>query len=303
MNGPSSKLLLPEVLQKLGNLSLRARRVAEGALTGLHRSPHHGASIEFAEHKEYTPGDDLRHIDWKAYGRFDKYYVKRFEQETNLQAHLLVDGSASMEYRSDDVTWSKREYACVLAASLAHLLIRQQDSAGLLTFSEAPVEFVPPRATTAHLSYITQALERLQGQGGTDIVRALDHVAEGGRRRSTVILLSDLFDTSPLLLDRLKRLRARGHDVAVFHVLDPWELTFPFEQLTEFEDLEDPSRKVVADPRGMRDAYLEEMDAFVGGVRRSCREGDVDCIGVTTDQAPDQVLLRFLAPRMRGRAA
>lgn len=299
MNGPTSQLLLPEVLNKLGNLSLRARRIVEGALTGLHRSPHHGASIEFAEHKEYTPGDDIRHIDWKAYGRFDKYYVKRFEQETNLQGHLLVDGSASMEYKSDDATWSKREYACVLAASLAYLLIRQQDSAGLLTFSEQPDEFVPPRATSSHLRYITQALERLRGQGGTDIVRALDHVAELGRRRSTVIVLSDLFDTSPELLDRLKRLRARGHDVAVFHILDPWELTFPFESLTEFEDLEDPSMRVVADPRGMRDAYLEEMDAFVAGVSKACREGDVDCVTVSTDQPPDRVLIRFLAGRMR----
>lgn len=299
MNGPTSGLLLPEVLEKLGTLSLRARRIVEGALTGLHRSPHHGASIEFAEHKEYAPGDDIRHIDWKAYGRFDKYYVKRFEQETNLQGHLLVDGSGSMEYQSEDATWSKREYACVLAASLAYLLIRQQDAVGLLTFADTPNKFIPPRATTSHLRYITQALEALRGEGGTDIVRALDHVAEVGRRRSTVIVMSDFFDTSPDLLDRLKHLRARGHDVAVFHILDPWELTFPFESLTEFEDMEDPGRKVVADPRGMREAYLEEIEEFVARVRNACREGDVDCVTVTTDQPPDRVLIKFLAARLR----
>ncbi len=295
MSGASSGLLLPEVLNKLGNLSLRARRVVEGALTGLHKSPHHGASVEFSEYKEYAPGDDIRRIDWKAYGRFDKYYVKRFEQETNLQGYLLVDGSASMEYKSPDAEWSKREYACVLAASLAYLLIRQQDAAGLVTFSEGPDEFVPPRATTAHLRYITQALEALEGEGGTDIVRALDHLAEFGRRRSTLILLSDLFDTSPQLGDRLKRLRARGHEVAVFHVLDPWERTFPFADLTEFEDMEDPERRIVADPRGMREAYLEEMEMFIDEVRRSCREGDVDYVGVTTNEPPDRVLVEFLA--------
>jgi len=296
-NGTTSPLLLPDVLARLGTLTLKAKSVVEGVLTGLHRSPHHGASIEFSEHKEYTPGDDVRRIDWKALGRFDKVYVKVFEQETDLRGYLLVDTSASMSYRSPDVAWSKAEYASVLAASLAYLMVRQADSAGLVAFSEAPHTFVPPRATSAHLGHITTALEGIEAEGGTDVVRALDHLAEVARRRAIVLLFSDLFDPSPALLGRLKQLRSRRHEVAVFHVLDPWELTFPFADLTEFEDLEDPSRRVLADPRGMREAYLEEMAAFLEQVRRATAEVDADYHTVTTDMAPAHVLLRFLAGR------
>jgi len=297
VKGQSSPYLLPEVLNRLGSLTLKARHVAEGILTGLHRSPHHGASIEFAEHKEYSPGDDVRHLDWKAFGRFDKYYVKQFEQETNLQGYLLVDSSASMEYQSPDAPWSKREYASILAASLAYLLIRQQDCAGLVTFADAPGTFIPPRATTAHLSHITGALDRLVGEGGTDIVRALDHLAEVSRRRSTVLVFSDLFDTSPDVVKRLQQLRARKHEVAVFHVLDPWELTFPFEDVTEFEDMEQPGRRVVIDPSALRKAYLEEIGAFLDDLRVRCFEADVDYVTVSTRSAPDRVLSSFLAKR------
>jgi len=297
VNGNSSRLLLPEVLTRLGTLTLKAKNVVEGVLTGLHKSPHHGASIEFSEHKEYSPGDDIRHLDWKAFGRFDKFYVKVFEQETDLRGYLLVDTSASMSYRSPDATWSKAEYAAVLAASLAYLLVRQADSAGLVAFADAPHTFVPPRATSAHLGHITSALEGIETSGGTDVVRALDHLAEVARRRAIVLLFSDLFDPSPALLGRLRQLRSRRHEVAVFHVLDPWELTFPFSDLTEFEDLEDPGRRVLADPRGMRAAYLQEVGAFLERVRRATSEVDADYLTVTTDMAPARVLLRFLAGR------
>jgi len=253
--------------------------------------------VEFAEHKEYTPGDDIRHLDWKAYGRFDKYYVKQFEQETNLQGYLLLDTSGSMDYRSPDAAWSKRDYSSVLAASLAYLLVRQADAVGLLAFSDLPHTLVPPRATSAHLRHITTALEAVDGGGGTDVVAALDRLAEVARRRSTVFVFSDLFDTSPLLLDRLRQLRSRRHAVAVFQVLDPWELSFPFSDLTEMEDMEDPERRIIVDPRGMREAYLEEMAALIDGMRRGCAEADVGYMTASTDMPPARVLLRFLAGR------
>jgi uncharacterized protein (DUF58 family) len=293
----SSRLLPPEVLQKLGGLSLKARRMAEGMLTGLHKSPHHGASIEFAEHKEYTPGDDMRHIDWKAYGRLDRYYVKQFEQETNLRGFLLVDSSASMSYQSESAPRSKQEQACVLAACLAYVLLRQQDSAGLLTFSEQPLTYIPPRATSRHLAHLTRALEGLEGEGGTDLVRALDHLAELAPGHANVFLFSDLFDPSAEVITRLQHLRARKHEVAVFHILDPWEVTFPFHELTEFVDIEDSERVVVSDPRGVREAYLEEMAAFIEEMRKSCFESDLDYLTVTTDMPPERVLFEFLAGR------
>ena len=297
MNGAPSRYLLPEVLSRLGSLSLKARHVAEGVLAGLHRSRHHGASVEFAEHKEYSPGDDLRHLDWKAYGRLDKYYVKRFEQETSLQGYLLLDTSGSMDYRSPDAALSKRDYASVLAASLAYLLVRQSDAAGLLAFAEAPHTLVPPRGTSAHLRHITAALEAVEGGGGTDVVAALDRLAEIARRRTTVFLFSDLLDAPPTLLDRLRQLRSRRHAVAVFHVLDPWELTFPFTDLTELIDMEDAERRVVTDPRALRDAYLEEVAAWVDGLRRATAEADIDYVLASTDTPPARVLLRLLGGR------
>ena len=290
----SRRPLDPATLAKLQALQLKARRAVEGLLSGMHSSRHRGVSIEFQEHKEYSPGDDIRHIDWKAYGRVDRYYVKQFEHETNLRAYLLVDASASMDYASGAT--SKLDRACQIAATLAHLLLRQQDAAGLLTFAEGPLQYIPPRAGSAHLTVLLRALAELQPQGRTDLLASLGHVAELAPRRSLVVLLSDLFDLRPEVTGLLRRLRGRKHEVVVLHLLDPWELSFPFRQLTRFEDMEEP-REVVADPRGMRRAYLEELERFLSETRTACRQADIDYLLVDTAREPADVLGELLARR------
>lgn len=292
------RALRPEVVARLGSLSLRARRVMEGVLSGLHRSPHHGQSIEFAEHKEYAPGDEIRHIDWKAYGKFDKYYVKQFEHETNLRAYLLVDASRSMAYASGAV--SKFEYAQVLAASLAYLLVRQGDAVGLLTYAEGVKEYIPVRSTTAHLSEIVSALEASRAAGATDLESAVDFLAERARRRALVIVLSDLLDPDPRNLAALRRLRARKHDVAVLHLLDRAEIEFPFEDPTVFVGMED-ERRVQVDPLLIRESYREEVERFVEETRRRLRESDVQYRNIVTDQAYDSAIAGVLSERARGR--
>jgi uncharacterized protein (DUF58 family) len=286
----------PTVLAKIGALRLRARTIVEGALTGLHRSPHHGSSIEFAQHKEYSPGDEIRHIDWKAVAKSDRYYVKRYEDETELSAHLVIDTSGSMSYR--DRTASKLEYAVFLAAALAYLLIRQQDRVGLHTTGPTPI-YVPPRARTTHLHDLLATLDRLLeggGAGETRVAATLDRVGElVRRRRSLVILFSDLFDAQPVT-PLLRRLRAQGHDVVVFQLLDRDELELPFEGITLFQSLED-DRRLLADPRAVRTPYLRELHDFLDRVRRDCTEGGVEHHLIATDRPLERTLLDFLSAR------
>lgn len=293
------RFLDPVALSKVGSLPLRARTIVEGALSGLHRSPHHGSSVEFAEHKEYSPGDEIRHIDWKAYGKFDRYYVKRFEEETELTAYLLLDRSGSMAYRGAGL--AKLEYGAYLAAALAYLLIRQQDRVGLLAFGgDGAPEWVPPRARSTHLHDLLGAIDRVasrDGAGPTALAAALDRVAETARRRrSLIVLISDLFDPSPDVHRLLRRLRVQRHDVVVFHTLDRHELELPFDGLTMFHSLED-ERRILADPSAVRAAYLRELGEFLEGTRRACAEGDVDYHLVPTDQPLERTLLDFLAKR------
>jgi uncharacterized protein (DUF58 family) len=292
-------LLDPKALAKLETVKLRARAIVEGVLSGLHKSPHQGQSVEFAEHKEYAPGDEIRHIDWKAYGKLDKYYVKRFEQETNLKAYIALDASASMNYRSNGL--SKLEVACSLAASLAYLLVRQQDAVGLAVLRASGTQYIPPRASASHLQAILQALEGLQGEGPTHLAQAADVLSEKARRRAAVFVFSDLFDDDPGALRRLLQLRLRKNDLSVFHVLDPAELEFPFEDPTLFLSMED-ERSQQANPREIRDSYLEEIGGFVAASKRLCMEMDCDYEPVRTDEPLDRVLLRYLARRENGRA-
>ena len=291
-------LLDPKALAKLSSVKLRARAVVEGVLSGLHKSPHQGQSVEFAEHKEYAPGDEIRHIDWKAYGKFDKYYVKRYEHETNLRAFLAVDASASMNYRSGEL--SKLEVASMLAAALAYLLIRQQDAVGLVILKDGATRYVPPRSSASHLQAILEELEGLKGEGQTHLCAAADLLSEKARRRSAVLLFSDLFDEDPKALPRLLQLRLRKNDVSVFHVLDDAELDFPFEDNTLFLSMED-DRQQQANPREIRESYLEEMGAFVESAKRRCFELDCDYEPVRTGEALDRVLLRYLARRENAR--
>jgi uncharacterized protein (DUF58 family) len=293
-----SSPLDPRVLAKLGNLKLRVRAVAEGVLTGLHRSPHHGQSVEFAEHKEYTPGDEIRHIDWKAYGKFDKYYVKRFEQETNLRAYLVVDASGSMGYRGSPDALSKLEVASALAASLAYLLFRQQDAAGLVLVGDAVRGAIPPRASPSHLGPLVDALEATRPGGPTRLAAAVDWIIERAPRRSSVLVFSDLMDAEERVVRRIAQLGLRRHDVTVFHVLDPDELEFPFDDPTLFLSMED-ARQVEAHGRDVRKGYLEVLGRWLDDVRRTAAEADVDYQLCRTDRPLDEVLLPFLARRER----
>jgi uncharacterized protein (DUF58 family) len=288
----------PAVLAKLGTLGLQVRAVAEGILSGLHKSPHYGQSIEFAEHKEYTPGDEIRHIDWKAYGKFDKYYVKRYEQETNLRAYLVVDASGSMGYRGKPDRLSKLETASVLAATLAYILFKQQDAAGLVLVQGQIAGAVPPRASASHLSPILDALEAARPEGETRLGAAVDWIVEHAPRRSSVLVFSDLFDKEEKVLQKLAQLGRRKHEVALFHVLDPDELEFPFDDPTLFLSMED-ARQIEAHGRDVRKGYLEVMARWLADVRRTAAESDLDYALCRTDRPPDEVLLPFLARRER----
>jgi uncharacterized protein (DUF58 family) len=298
MPDPKPRLLDPAVLAKLGTLRLRVRAITEGVLTGLHKSPHHGQSVEFAEHKEYAPGDEIRHIDWKAYGKFDKYYVKKFEQETNLRAYLVVDASGSMGYRGDPARMTKLEYASALAASLAYLLVRQQDAAGLVLVQGQIHAAIPPRATASHLGPILETLENVRAEGPTKLTAAVDWIIENAPRRSSVLVFSDLFDPEEQVLRKLAQLGRRKHEVSLFHVLDPAELEFPFDDPTLFLSMED-DRQVEAHGRDVRKGYLEILGRWLEEVKRTAAEADVDHVLARTDRPLDEVLLPYLAKRER----
>jgi uncharacterized protein (DUF58 family) len=285
-------------VSKLADLKLRARVVVEGALAGLHRSPHHGASVEFAEHKEYSPGDEVRRIDWKAYGKFDKYYVKRYEEETELRAYLVADCSASMGYGGAGV--SKLAYATWLMAGLSYLLLRQQDQAGMIAFADSLRGYIPPRGRSGHLTDLLDAMQALEAKGKTDLGKAVAYVSDVARRRSLIVLFSDLLETGYEAVHLLRGLAARRHDVVLFHVLDRDELTLPFEKPTIFEGMED-TRELLADPRLVREQYLGEIQKFVEGCRRGCAEGDVEYHLVDTSRAPSEILLEFLRARAESR--
>jgi uncharacterized protein (DUF58 family) len=304
-------LLDPVTVSRLETLPVRARVIVEGALSGLHRARLHGSSVEFAEHKEYSPGDEIRHIDWKVYGRADRFYVKQFEQESELSCYLALDASGSMDYgdtgRDKKDGLSKLVYAAHLMAALAYLLIRQRDKVGLLVFGDDSLDrYVPPRARPAHLHDLLAVLEevtRVGGRGSEPTHAALDRLGELSRqRRSLVIVASDLFEQPDgHALGVLRRLRARGHDVALFQILHPHELELPFENLTLFESLED-SRQLLVDPAAIRRQYKRRMAEFLDRVRSECVRGGVEHHLVATSRPIEQALLEFLTQRAGRRA-
>jgi uncharacterized protein (DUF58 family) len=286
----------PEALSRLKNLSLAARRVVEGYFAGLHKSPHKGFSIEFAEHREYTPGMDPRHVDWRVLGRRDKLYVKQYEEETSLRCHLLLDKSASMGYKSDGVALTKLQYASYLAASLAYLIAFQHDAAGLVTFDTAVRDRVPPRQGPGHLRLLMERLEQNQAGGETTLSDTFHQLAETIKRRALVVVLSDLFDDPTALLSALKHFRHNKHEVIVFQILDPAEVTFPFDDVTRIEDMES-RREITSDPRAFRRAYLDELARFLEAIRGGCRASQIDYVVAQTDQRFDLFLGTYLARR------
>jgi uncharacterized protein (DUF58 family) len=290
------RFLDPAVIARIGSLDLRARTIVEGFLSGLHRSPLKGFSVEFAEYRQYLPGDDLSTIDWKVYARSDRYYVKKYEEETNLRAHLLLDVSASMSYGSGAMT--KRDYGSCLAASLAYLMNRQRDAAGLVTFDERILGWLPPSIRPGHLRALLVTLDRLPDGAKTDAGRPLHQLADALAKRGMVVLISDLLDDPARVIDGLKHFRFRGNDVLVFHVLDRSELTFPFDRPVRFRDLE-TGEEIMATPSEVRDEYLAGIRGLIETYRRELRSVGIDYQLLDTSEPLDRALLSYLAVRGR----
>jgi len=291
------RFLDPAIMSRLGTMELKARTVVEGFLSGLHRSPYKGFSVEFAEYRQYLPGDDLSTLDWKVYARTDRHYVKKYEEETNLECHLLLDQSASMAYRGT-APMSKLEYGSVLAGSLAFLMHRQRDATGLIAFDEQIRFRLPAASRPGHLHALLLALERLQAGQRSDVARPLHQLAEALLKRSLVVLISDLLDDPEPVIKGLKHLRFRGTDVVVFQVLDPDELTFPFRGASKFKDLE-TAQEVVADPARARTAYLRELTGLTLQYDRELRGAGIDYVQLDTSQPLDFALLTYLSARSK----
>jgi uncharacterized protein (DUF58 family) len=290
------KYLDPEALSRLKNMSLAAKLVVEGFFAGMHKSPHKGFSVEFAEHREYSPGVDPKHIDWRVFGRRDKLYVKQYEEETSLRCYILLDKSSSMGYKSDRQKWTKLEYGSYLAASLAYLMAFQHDGCGLITYDSKERDRVPPKQGPGHLRNMMEKLEQTTPGGETSLSSIFHLLAENIKRRSMVIVISDLFDDPDALVGALKHFRHKKHDVIVFHTLDPAEITFPFDDVTRIEDLE-TGREVVSDPRAFRKSYLEELGKFLDVVRTGCTTAQIDYAVAETDKPFDSFLGTYLARR------
>lgn len=286
----------PEVLAKVAGLTLRARRVVEGTISGLHRSPFHGFAVEFAEYREYSPGDDLRRLDWRVFGRTDRYYVKQFEEESNLRCTIALDASASMRYGSGPLT--KFDYAATVAVSLATLLIGQQDPVGLALFDSQERKLLPPAATQAQLVRIVGELESAQPDRTTQLGPVLQSLAEQVRKRGMIIIISDLLTDLQPFYDGLSRLQYRGHEIMVLHVLDGDELELPFNDLVLFHDIEG-DEEVFAEPWAFRNAYREAMQKFLDEVRSTCGSRGIDYLLMRTDEDLATALSHYLHARER----
>jgi uncharacterized protein (DUF58 family) len=294
------RYLDPKVLQRIGSLELVAREVVEGLRVGMHKSPLRGFSTEFAHHRQYVPGDTVRHIDWRVYGRTQRYYIKLFEAETNFDANLLLDASTSMRFTSGGL--SKLEYAKFMAASLAYLIIQQRDSVGLAAFDDALREYIPPKSTQGVVGTIGRMLEGIEGQPRTNIARLLHEFAQRIPRRGFVVLFSDLLDNVEDFVKGLNHLRFRGHNIIVFHLLDPYELTFPFDGTCKFKGLE-LDGQIITQPRRVRQAYLDELGKFLRQIRGACERAQVDYVLVDTSRPIEAVLSAYLIGRIGAKKA
>ncbi len=285
----------PDKIAKLRNLNLLARQAVEGFISGLHRSPHRGFSVEFSEHREYTPGDDLRHLDWVAWGRSDRYYIKQYEQETNLRAHILLDVSKSMDYRyGGELT--KFQYGCFLSACLSYLMCRQQDTVGMVAFDEKIRFNLPPSSTPAHLDRMFRQLEGLKPGRRTAIASTFHELANMISKRGLVIIISDLYDDQSELIKALQHFVYKKHQIIIFHLMDPSELGFPFKKIMSFVDME-TGEKLQVDPRYVKEAYVAEIKGFVDRYRRECSERKIEYVLTPTDTPYDRMLLDYLARR------
>jgi uncharacterized protein (DUF58 family) len=298
MTPDSKRFLHPDAIRRLGRLEIRARYVVEGFLSGMHKSRYFGQSVEFLQHRQYTPGDELRHVDWKAWAKQDRLFVKQFEEDASLRATLLVDVSASMRYGSGPL--NKYEYAATAAASLAHLLLKQHDAVGAIAFDQRVRARTPLRSTQAHLSSIVQTLDGSRPRDKTDPGGVLREIAEVSSRRGMMVVFSDLLGDVESTLRGLRLLRQRGHDVLVLHIMDDDELDFPFDGPTRFEGLELPAH-LNCNPRALRDGYLAAVNRFVSALRHGCARDAVDYTLIRTSQPLDAALAAFLSRRLSKR--
>lgn len=295
--------LQPDVVSKLANIELLARLVVEGFITGLHKSPYHGFSVEFAEHRQYMPGDEIRRVDWRVYGKTDRFYVKQFEEETNLKSYIVIDTSASMRFASEvdkkgTKQISKIVYASYIAASLAYLMIQQRDAVGLMLYDSGVRTVIPPHATKQHLRRVLVELERISPSHSTNSALALHQLAERITRRGLVIVISDLFDEPAKVIAALKHFRHNNHEALVLHVLDPLERTFAFGTDAIFKDVE-TGELITTQPYHIQKAYQNAMRDFIERYKKECRENLIDYVLLDTSTSFDVALLNYLNKRRR----
>ncbi|HPF08876.1 MAG: DUF58 domain-containing protein [Candidatus Cloacimonetes bacterium] len=290
-------LLSDSALAQLSKLQLTAKQIVEGFLVGLHKSPYHGFSVEFADHRQYNPGESLRNVDWKIVAKTERYYVKRYEEETNLRGYILLDHSKSMFYASGSKT--KIDYAKELAASLAWLMIGQKDAAGLICFNNRITSTLPPKAYRSYTAQIFKALLELQAEDKTDILTPLHKIAEGLKKRGLIILISDLMEEPEKILAALKHFRSHRHEVLVFHLFDPQEAEFEFKRETEFIDSES-GEKIIVNPWQIRREYREYYSTFYQDLKNACHQYQIEYNPVSIDEPIDKLLLRYLIKRKKG---
>jgi len=290
------KYFNPQTLARLDGLELQARQIVEGYVAGLHKSPYHGFSVEFAEHREYAPGDDLRYVDWKVFGKTDRFYLKQYEEETNFACYLLLDTSESMLYRSESAPCTKLQYAQFVAASLSYLVLKQQDAVGLATFDNGIKNFIRATSQPSHLKQLCHVMEQTPAAGETSMGPIFHDLAERVKKRGLIVIISDFFDDVASILMGLKHFRHRRHEVLIIQVIDPAEQDFPFRDPTLFKGLEN-GPETMTDPRSLKAAYQREFESFLTDLRRGCRELRMDHLLLRTDEPLDLALSSFLAGR------
>lgn len=296
---PSAIHFDPTSLSKYGRLALVARQLVEGFLTGVHKSPYKGFSVEFAEHRQYYPGDEIRHIDWRVYGKTDRYYIKEYEEETNLKAHLLVDASGSMAYAGRQL--SKFQYAQYVAASLAYLMLHQRDAVGLVIHDTRVRERIAPRANAKHLLQLLHTLQQTEPGGETSLAPLWHDLAGQFSRRGLIVILSDCFEQIRPLARALRHFRHRRHEVLLFHILAPEEIEFPFTKWTQFRNLESRAHKVLVDPQQLRKEYLRNFQDFCNELRDQAGQMQIDYHLMRTDEPVERALGIYLTKRQHRR--
>src|SRR5688572_29918204 len=295
-----SDFLTPSDLQRISNLQVLARQVVEGFTTGLHRSPHKGFSVEFKQHRQYVPGDEIRHIDWRVFGRSDRYYIREYEEETNQRATLILDRSGSMGYAGKTGS-TKFEYATKLAACLSYLMLQQSDSVGLVTFDTKIRRYIPPRSRVSHLRVLIDELEKGEVGGETELGDVFHDLVPKLHRRGLLVIISDCFGDVATFLRAMAHFRHAWHEILVFQIWDRDELDFPFKGWTQFECLEQPGNKHMLDPVLLREAYLENLASFLDDLTRGCRRHKIDLVPFCTDQPYAEALAAYLSRRAAAR--